>query len=132
MLRSVRSSAYMVNNTSNRTLGDILRDARLDLDLSLRDLAKRLDVTPSYLSDIENNRRVPAEEVLRSMSRTLKLDFDELMARAGRFGEDALRYMQRTPAAGVLFRKLAETDASGDVVEKLIKQSEVLAAKKRE
>ena len=122
----------MVNNTSNRTLGDILRDARPDLHLSLRDLAKRLDVTPSYLSDIENNRRVPAEEVLRSMSRTLKLDFDELMARAGRFGEDALRYMQRTPAAGVLFRKLAETDASGDVVEKLIKQSEVLAAKKRE
>lgn len=122
----------MVNSPpSNRTLGDILRDARLDLDLSLRDLAKKLDVTPSYLSDIENNRRVPSEEVLRSMAHTLRLDFDELMARAGRFGDGALRYMQRTPAAGVLFRKLADSDAPGDVVEKLIKQSEVLAGKKK-
>lgn len=122
----------MANTLSNRTLGDILRDARVELDLSLRDLAKKLDVAPSYLSDIENNRRVPAEEVLGNMARTLKLDFDELMARAGRFGDDAVRYMQRTPAAGVLFRKLAQSDLSGDLVEKLIKQSEVLAGRKKE
>lgn len=121
----------MANTGSNRTLGDILRDARIDLDLSLRDLSKKLAVTPSYLSDIENNRRVPAEEVLRSMAETLRLDFDELMARAGRFGDDALRYMQRTPAAGLLFRKLAESDSPGDVIEKLIKQHEVLASSKK-
>jgi len=122
----------MANSLSNRTLGDILRDARIELDLSLRDLSKRLDVTPSYLSDIENNRRVPAEEVLGSMARTLKLDFNELMARAGRFGDDAVRYMQRTPAAGVLFRKLADSDSPGELVEKLIKQHESLAGKKKD
>lgn len=123
----------MANPASNRTLGDILRDARVEvLDVSLRDLAKKIDVTPSYLSDIENNRRVPAEEVLRNMARVLKLDFDELMARAGRFGEEAVRYMQRTPAAGVLFRKIAESDLSGDHVDKLIRHTETLAGKKKD
>lgn len=122
----------MATTPSNRTLGDILRDARVELDLSLRDLSKKLDVTPSYLSDIENNRRVPAEEVLQNMARVFKLDFDELMARAGRVGDDAVRYMQRMPAAGVLFRRLAEHDAPEEMLEKFIKQTETFAGKKKE
>jgi transcriptional regulator with XRE-family HTH domain len=122
----------MAHSDANKTLGDIIREARNNLDLSLRDLAKKLDVTPSYLSDIENNRRVPAEDVLRNIGRQLKLDFDELMARAGRFGDDAVRYMMRTPAAGILFRRLAEQDASGTDVEKLIRHTETLAGKKKE
>ena len=33
------------------------------------------------------------------------------MALAGRFGEDAERYLRRHPTAGALFRKLSETNA---------------------
>lgn len=103
----------------------------MELDLSLRDLSKKLDLTPSYLSDIENDRRVPAEEALGQIASVLKLDFDLLMARAGRFGDDALRYMKRNPAAGVLFRRLAEQEAPGDVLDKLIQHSETLAGKRK-
>ena len=39
----------------------------------------------------------------------LELDFDELMAKAGRFGEDADRYMRKHPTVGVLFRQLSES-----------------------
>jgi transcriptional regulator with XRE-family HTH domain len=105
----------------NRTIGDVIHDARAKLKLSLRDVTKELDITPSYLSDIENNRRVPSEEVLRKLANFLKLDYDDLMARAGRFGEDAVRYMMKTPAAGVLFRRLAEEKASGETVEDILK-----------
>jgi transcriptional regulator with XRE-family HTH domain len=105
----------------NRTIGDVIHDARAKLKLSLRDITKKLDITPSYLSDIENNRRVPSEEVLGKLAKLLELDYDDLMARAGRFGEDAVRYMMRTPAAGVLFRRLAEGKASGETVDKLLK-----------
>jgi transcriptional regulator with XRE-family HTH domain len=105
----------------NRTIGDVIHDARAKLKLSLRDVTKELDITPSYLSDIENNRRVPSEEVLRKLADFLKLDYDDLMARAGRFGEDAVRYMMKTPAAGVLFRRLAEEKASGETVEDILK-----------
>ncbi len=108
----------------NRTIGDVIHDGRAKLKLSLRDITKKLDITPSYLSDIENNRRVPSEDVLAKLAKHLNLDYNDLMARAGRFGDDAVRYMMRTPAAGVLFRRLAEGRASGETVEKLLKQAE--------
>ena len=54
------------------------------------------------------------------------------MARAGRFGEDAVRYMMRTPAAGVLFRRLAEGKASDKTVEKLLKLADREIGAKKE
>jgi len=116
----------------NRTLGDVIHDARAKLKLSLRDVTKQLDITPSYLSDIENNRRVPSEEVLGKLAGLLRLDPDDLMARAGRFGEDAVRYMKRTPAAGVLFRRLAEGKASGETVEEILKYAGLKIDRKKE
>ncbi len=105
----------------NRTIGEVIHDARAKMRRSLRDVTKGLDITPSYLSDIENNRRVPSEGVLAKLAKLLDLDYDDLMARAGRFGEDAVRYMMKTPAAGVLFRRLAEEKASGETVEDILK-----------
>ena len=106
----------------SKSLGDVIREARNANQRSLRDLAKTLGITPSYLSDIENNRRVPAEPVLRSIGHVLGLDYDDIMARAGRFGENAVRYMMRTPAAGVLMRKLSEANAPSELIEKLSDQ----------
>lgn len=106
----------------NETLGDLVREARVRKELGLRELARRLKKTPSYLSDIENDRRVPAEDMLRDLARLLELDFDDLMARAGRLGDDALRYLTKNPAAGVLMRKLSAANASPDLVEKLTRE----------
>ena len=116
----------------NRTIGDVIHDARAKLNLSLRDVTKKLDITPSYLSDIENNRRVPSEEVLAKLANFLRLDYDDLMARAGRFGEDAVRYMMRTPAAGVLLRRLAEGKASDKTVERLLELADREIGAKKE
>jgi transcriptional regulator with XRE-family HTH domain len=66
----------------NRSLGDRVRDARVKKDLTLRELAKMLDLALSYLSDIENDRRVLSEEVLRGLCGVLDLNFAELMAAA--------------------------------------------------
>jgi transcriptional regulator with XRE-family HTH domain len=115
----------------NKTLGDVIHDSRAKLNLSLRDVARKLKLTPSYLSDIENNRRVPSEEVLASIAELLRLDYDDLMARAGRFGEDAVRYMMKTPAAGVLFRRLAQEQASGETVEKLLRVADQEIGRKK-
>src|SRR5713226_7490880 len=110
----------MANTPSmNKSCGEVIREARVARGLSLRELARRIDITPSYLSDIENDRRVPAEEILRALSEELELDFDDLMARSGRLGSDAVRYMSRMPAAGVLFRRLSEENAPEEVLKKL-------------
>jgi DNA-binding XRE family transcriptional regulator len=43
-----------------RVLTESLRPLRESRDVSLRSLAKLLGITPSYLSDIENDRRLPS------------------------------------------------------------------------
>ncbi len=107
----------------NRTLGEVIYDARAKLG-SLRGITKKLNITPSYLSDIENDRRIPSEEVLLRLANLLHLDYDDLMARAGRFGDDAVRYMMKTPATGVLLRRLAQGRASPETVQKLITKAD--------
>jgi transcriptional regulator with XRE-family HTH domain len=119
----------MANTQDSKSLGDLIREARTPKG-SLRDFAKKLDITPSYLSDIENDRRIPAEEVLRRIAELLELDFDELMAKAGRFGEEADRYMRKHPTVGVLFRKLSDSKTPDDDLAKLLKKAEELARKR--
>ncbi len=101
------------------TLGDFVNRARLEKGLGLRALARALGIVPSYLSDIENNRRVPSESVLRELANVLDLDFEILMQRAGRLGEDAERYLRENRRAGQLFRRIAASQLDQDALEKL-------------
>lgn len=115
---------------SNLTLGEIVREARIAKGKSLREISKLLDITPSYMSDIENDRRVPSEEVLRSIVQLLELDFDHLMALAGRFGENADRYMKKQPVAGVLFRRISESNLQEAELRDLLRRAEELGKKR--
>jgi transcriptional regulator with XRE-family HTH domain len=121
----------MAHDISNKSLGEVIREARDKKDLSLRDLAKKLDKTPSYLSDIENDRRIPAEDMLQDLARLLDLDFDDLMARAGRLGEGAVRYMMKTPAAGMLFRKVSAHNLQEEQLKQLAAQVDEFVKKRR-
>ncbi len=112
---------------ASMTLGDRIRVARARKRQTLRELAVAVGKAPSYLSDIENDRRVPSEDLLEELAKALDLDFDELMAAAGRIGSDADRYLRRTPAAGVLFRRLSEHNVSPEALERLIDQVPDLA-----
>ena len=118
-------------NDSN-TLGDVIRKARIAGGTSLREFARTLGITPSYQSDIENDRRIPSEDVLKKIAEQLKLDFEQLMALGGRFGEDAERYLRRHPTAGALFRKLSEANAPENVLRKMLKQAEEIERKKED
>ena len=122
--------ASHVDTMSNQTLGEIVREARLAKDKSLREVSKLLEITPSYMSDIENDRRVPSEEVLRNITNLLGLDFDHLMALAGRFGDNADRYMKKQPVAGVLFRRISENNLQEDELRELLRRADELGKKK--
>ena len=116
----------MANN--RQTFGDFIRDARVEASLSLRELARRVSVAPSYLSDIENDRRIPSEDVLVRLASVLSIDLEESMGRAGRLGEDAERTVRRSPEAVRLFRvasRLGEED-----LRKLRERAEKMADEK--
>jgi transcriptional regulator with XRE-family HTH domain len=108
--------------SSQKSLGEMLREARVGKGLSLRGLAAQLEITPSYVSDIENDRRIPSEEVLQQFARLLAINFDDLMVCAGRFGEEAERYLKRHPAAVRLFRRISEENLDDQALTRLTEQ----------
>jgi transcriptional regulator with XRE-family HTH domain len=57
-----------------------MRRRREELDLSLREFAKRLDCSAAFISDIELGRRHPSEKVLAEIARVLKVKLEELQA----------------------------------------------------
>lgn len=62
----------------NITFGEYLANKRKEREMSLRLLAKELDVSPTYLSDVENNRRnALSYENLQKIIEILKLNEEE-------------------------------------------------------
>jgi len=113
------------------SLGDRIREARVREGLALRELARRLDKAPSYISDIEYDRRTPSEEVLRAICSELNLDFDTMLGLAGRLGDEADRYLRRNPTAGMLFRKVSEAGLQEDELQRLATRVDELAEERR-
>jgi len=60
------------------TLGQFIREQRDKLDVSLRELARRLEITPPFLSDIELGRRFPSDETLKAIAKEFNIDVEKL------------------------------------------------------
>ena len=61
-------------NHLEQTFGSFVREKRQSLGLSLRTLAAKLDLSPVYLSNIENDRRpAPARAYLERLEQELHL-----------------------------------------------------------
>lgn len=114
------------------SLGEQLRAARVEKGLGLRELARLVDIAPSYVSDIEYGRRVPSEGVLRELCEALGLDAEKMLAVAGRLGDEADRYLRREPAARVLLRRAQESNLSDNQLRNLIAQVDRMAQEGRE
>jgi transcriptional regulator with XRE-family HTH domain len=71
-------------------MGDRLRDARRRRHLSLRDLAGRLGLSPSLISQVETGRAKPSVSTLYAIANELDVSLDELLFNdAGRAGRRA-------------------------------------------
>ena len=110
-----------------KTLGETIREARMPR-YKLREFARLIEVSPTHLSDVENDRRAPSELLLSRIAKRLNLDLDMLMAAAGRMPEDTLRLLEKHPEAVSLFRKIATLRRED--LKKLEKKAEDLARKK--
>lgn len=86
-------------------LASRLRAARERVGLSLREVARRVDVSAAYLGRVEAGDHEPSEKHMRAICSELGLDFDETMASAGRLPDDVVRFITRTPGALERIRK---------------------------
>ena len=61
--------------SDNNTFGVFLRDKRIQKGIPLRELANKLNISHSYLSNIENGKKLPpSNKVLIDIARLLSLD----------------------------------------------------------
>jgi transcriptional regulator with XRE-family HTH domain len=92
-----------------------MRRRRDELDLSLREFAKRLDCSAAFISDIELGRRHPSEKVLAEIARVLDVELKKLQAMDVRPPiDDIKRLTQNDPRFALAFRTMIDKKVSAD------------------
>jgi transcriptional regulator with XRE-family HTH domain len=64
-------------------LGELIRKQRQQMELTLRDLAERANVSNPYLSQIERGLHEPSVRVLKAIAGALNLSAEQLLVQAG-------------------------------------------------
>ncbi len=93
------------------TFGERIRELRQLKTLTLRDLAKKVRVTFTYLSKIENQKlsfgEYPSVDLIVRLARVLDADADELLLLAEKIPEAIRKRVLERPD---VFRKMATLD----------------------
>ncbi len=69
--------------TAGNEIGKTLKQRRLSLELTLRELAARSGISASHLARVERGERFPSGHILRKIAKPLDLDESLLMTIAG-------------------------------------------------
>jgi transcriptional regulator with XRE-family HTH domain len=83
---AARNDATPPQGDGRSGLGERLREARLEQGMSLRSLARRLELSASLLSQIENGKIEPSVRTLYALVTELGVSFDDMFS-AGSPGE---------------------------------------------
>src|SRR6478672_9442901 len=78
--------------------GAFIRRKREAKELGLREMAKMIGVSPTYLSKVERDEFAPpAEDKVKAIAKIIGCDTDDLLARAGRVSTDISDIIKRHP-----------------------------------
>lgn len=67
---------------TNKSLGEIIRQQRVTIPLTLQELSAQSGVSPSHLGRMERGERFPSAAILRKIARPLGFDEGELFVLA--------------------------------------------------
>jgi HTH-type transcriptional regulator, competence development regulator len=103
--------------TNGETFGATVRMLREKQKIGLRELARTLGVSPTYLSKVERDQfDPPTEQRVRAIAAALNRDPDELLALAGRLSADLADIIQREPKGMATFLRAANGMTSAELV----------------
>jgi transcriptional regulator with XRE-family HTH domain len=78
--------------------GAFIRREREAKEIGLREMAKMIGVSPTYLSKVERDEfPPPAEDKVKAIAKIIGYDMDDLLARAGRVSTDISEIIKRHP-----------------------------------
>jgi DNA-binding XRE family transcriptional regulator len=93
---------------ARESFGVLVRRERIAMDIGLRQMAKKIGVSPTYLSKIERGDfDPPAEDKVMKIAEIIGRDPDELLARAGRVASDLTDIIRGRPREMALFLRVA-------------------------
>jgi transcriptional regulator with XRE-family HTH domain len=96
-------------------LGARIRELREERDISLRELARKMECSAPFLSDIEHGRRHPSEDTLATLARELGTTPDELLKHDVRAPiDDIKRITEDNPRYALAFRTVIDKNISAD------------------
>lgn len=117
------------------SFGGMLNKLRKDRKISLRKLAEELNISPTFLSDIENDRRLPPNsdknfsaiqkiidvlELDDVESENLKLEADKALYGKGMISKDAEEYLSNSPKAQLAMRKAIDKNIGDSKWEEIL------------
>jgi transcriptional regulator with XRE-family HTH domain len=84
--------------TGREKFGAFIRREREAREIGLREMAKMIGVSPTYLSKVERDEfPPPAEDKVKAIAKIIECDADDLLARAGRVSSDISDIIKRHP-----------------------------------
>ena len=106
--------------------GLFIRELRIKKNIGQRDLAKKIGVSPSYLNDIEKEKRsAPKLNVIKKISKYLETNLDELNDLAGvskkEVAPDISEYMEKNPKIISLIRSIKNNNLNETQIESIEK-----------
>ncbi len=109
-----------------KSFGEILRDTRIKSGLGLRELARQIDKSPGYLSDVENGRVAPpSESVIVQMAHALKAEKQRLLAAAKKVDPELSDYLAEKPVAADFLRTAKDREFNEDDWQRLVQLAEI-------
>jgi transcriptional regulator with XRE-family HTH domain len=83
---------------SGEKFGEFVRRHREAKEIGLREMARMIGVSPTYLSKVERDEFAPpAEDKVKAIAKIIGCNTDELMARADRVSSDLSDIIKRHP-----------------------------------
>ena len=106
---------------------------RGEKDISLRELAKRLHISATFLSDIELGRRYPSKKVLHELAKQFGVKPAELKRYDTRPPiEEVRRRVMAEPVFGIALRQVIDKQVSVDGLLKVLEEESGSKEKKKE
>ena len=109
------------NSNIFETFGSYIRTLRMKNNIGQRELAKKIGVAPSYLNDMEKNKRsAPRTDLIKKLSIILKADLNYLNDLAGNskktLAPDILDFVENNPKVISLLRTTKNNKLSDDEI----------------
>ena len=116
--RSLPTAGRAVARRGVTTFGEHVRRLRTEKGIGQRELARALDVSPSYVNDIEKDKRVaPRPKLVKAMAEILDADAEHIFDLAGRsrntIPPDVGELVLDNPEVVGLLRAIADYGLSG-------------------